>query len=121
MARTVRRGEVWLYTFRKPDKQRPVVIMTRDEVIPLLQTVTVAPVTSTIYGAPGEVIIGPDEGLKHKSAMNLDHLQTVSKKGLHTFLGTIKPEKMPAVCRALGIALGCLANAPKSGGSDDDS
>lgn len=107
MAGRVNRGEVWLYTFRKPDKRRPVVVLTRPEVIDLLRTVTVAPITSTIHGAPGEVIVGPDEGLKHESAVNLDHVQTVPQRELHTFVGRLGEEKLAQVCGALGIALGC--------------
>jgi mRNA interferase MazF len=98
---------VWLYTFRKPDKRRPVVVLTRPEVIGLLHTVTVAPITSTIHGAPSEVIVGTAEGLKHDSAVNLDHVQTVEQSRLHSFLGTLGTAKLHEVCRALGIALGC--------------
>lgn len=107
MAGRVNRGEVWLYSFGKPDKRRPVVVLTRSEVINLLRTVTVAPVTSTIHGAPSEVIVGPDEGLKHDSAVNLDHVQTVSQRDLRTFVGRLGEEKLKQLCLALGIALGC--------------
>ena len=82
MAGKVNRGEIWLYTFRRPDKQRPVLVFTRDDVIPLLHTVTVAPITSTIRGAPSEVLVGEAEGLKYDSAVNLDHIQTVGNSGL---------------------------------------
>lgn len=108
MAQRVSRGDVWLYTFKKPDKRRPVVVLTRPEVIGLLHTVTVAPVTSTIHGAPSEVIVGRDEGLKHDSAVNLDHIQTVQQDGLHTYLGHLGTAKLREVCRAVGIALGCV-------------
>ncbi|MDE2962550.1 MAG: type II toxin-antitoxin system PemK/MazF family toxin, partial [Acidobacteriota bacterium] len=49
---TIRRGEIWLYSFSRPDKPRPVLVLTRPEVIELLHTVMVAPVTSVIRGAP---------------------------------------------------------------------
>lgn len=107
MAREVRRGELWLYTFRAPDERRPVLVLTRDDVIPLLSTVMVAPVTSTIRGSPGEVVVGVDEGLKHRSAVNLDHIQTVEKARLRRFLGTLGPESMREVCRTIAIATGC--------------
>ena len=48
MARRVGRGEIWLYHFKTPDKRRPVVVLSRADVIPLLHTVMVAPITSTI-------------------------------------------------------------------------
>ena len=77
------------------------------DVIPLLHTVMVAPVTSTRRGAPGEVEVGVDEGLKHDSAVNLDHVHTVEQARLVGFVGTLSPAKMQEVCRALGLATGC--------------
>ena len=107
MARELNRGEIWLYTFRPPDKRRPVLVLTRQEVIPLLRTVIVAPITSTIRGAPSEVIVGIEEGLKHTSAVNLDHLQVVAKDRLRGFVGSLPQPKMDEVCRAASIAIGC--------------
>jgi mRNA interferase MazF len=107
MADRLERGQIWQYSFSRPDKRRPVVVLTRSEVIELLHTVIVAPITSTIYGAPSEVVIGIDEGLKRESAINLDHVQTVDKTKLTRFVGTLGPHKMKAVCRALAIATGC--------------
>ena len=103
----IRRGAIWLYSFSRPDKRRPVLVLTRPEVIELLHTVMVAPVTSAVRGTPSEVVLGVEEGLKHTSAVNLDHVQTVEKARLGTFIGTVGAEKMNAVCRALAIAVGC--------------
>ena len=50
VAERVARGDVRLYRFAPPDKQRPVVVLTRDSIIDRLARVTVAPVTSTIRG-----------------------------------------------------------------------
>ena len=107
MARELNRGEIWLYTFKAPDKRRPVLILTRQEVIPLLRTVMVAPITSAIRGAPSEVVVGIDEGLRNDSAVNLDHVQTVEKRLLRQFVGSLGPDKMSQVCRNLSIATGC--------------
>jgi len=109
LAREVNRGEIWLYTFSRPDKRRPVVVLSRQEVIPLLSTVMVAPVTSTIRGAPSEVIVGIEQGLKRDSAVNLDHVQSVEKSRLHQFIGTLGRDQMGQVCRALAIATGCAS------------
>ncbi len=107
MAREVSRGEIWRYRFNAPDKQRPVLVLTRQEVIGLLHTVMVAPVTSTIRGAPSEVVVGVKEGLKHESAVNLDHVQTVERTRLTGYVGQLGPDRMREVCRALSIAVGC--------------
>lgn len=110
MAERINRGEIWLFAFGRPDKRRPVLILSRHDVIDLLHTVMVAPVTSAIRGAPSEVIVGVEEGLKRDSAVNLDHVQTVDKSRLKRFVGTVGPEKMKAVCRALAIATGCSSS-----------
>ena len=107
MARGVKRGQIWLYRFKPPNKRRPVVVLTRSEVIDFLHTVMVAPITSTIRGAPSEVAVGIDEGLKRDSAVNLDHVQTVDKNRLQRFVGSLDASKMRQVCRALAIATGC--------------
>jgi mRNA interferase MazF len=109
VARELNRGEIWLFTFSPPDKRRPVLILTRQEVIPLLSSVMVAPITSAVRGGPSEVVVGIEEGLKHESAINLDHVQTVSKSHLRQFIGTLGRHKMGQVCRALAIAAGCAS------------
>jgi len=107
MARDIRRGEIWLFAFSGPDKRRPVLVLTRQEVIGLLHTVMVAPITSTLCGAPSEVVVGIAEGLKNESAVNLDHVQTVEQARLVRRLGHAGAAKMRDVCRALAIAAGC--------------
>lgn len=107
MAREIARGEVWNYAFGTPDKRRPVLVISRQDVIGLLHTVMVAPITSTIRGAPSEVIVGAAEGLKHDSAVNLDHVQTVEQSRLVRRIGHLDGMKMREVCRCLAIAIGC--------------
>lgn len=101
------RGEIWLYTFKPPDKRRPVVILTRQSVLPLLRTAVVAPVTSTIRGLPSEVPVGMDEGLKQRSVVNLDWVQTVEQRRLTHYVGSLGEARMAEVCRALRVATGC--------------
>ena len=107
MARRVRRGDLWMFAFAPPDKERPVLILSRQAVIPLLRTVMVAPVTSTIHGVPSEVVVGVEHGLKHTSAVNLDHVQTVDRSRLKRFVGRLDDAMMTRVCEALATAVGC--------------
>lgn len=107
MVRTVNRGEIWMYRFKAPDKRRPVVVLSRQEVIPLLHTVMVAPITSVRRGLPSEVPLGIAEGLKQESAANLDHVQTVEQDRLVAFVGAISPSRMRQMCAALAVATGC--------------
>jgi mRNA interferase MazF len=103
----VSRGEIWHYRFKAFGKRRPVLILSRQEVVPLLHTVIVAPVTSARRGAPSEVAVGPNEGLKHDSAVNLDHVQTVERARLVAYVGSLDAAQMRRVCRALAVATGC--------------
>ncbi|HMD84585.1 MAG TPA: type II toxin-antitoxin system PemK/MazF family toxin [Terriglobia bacterium] len=68
MAGATARGEVRLYQFPRPDKQRPVVVLTRESSIAYLSAVTVAPITSTIRGVPSEVCSTEADGMKGKCA-----------------------------------------------------
>lgn len=107
MAERVNRGEIWLLALPRPDKRRPVLVLTRPSLIRLLQTVTVAAITSALRGSPTEVELGTAEGLKMTSCVNLCNLFTVRQQDLRTFVGAIGPEKMIDVCRALAVASGC--------------
>ena len=107
MAEGLSRGDVWSCEFKSPDKRRPVVVLSREGAIAVLDTVLVAPVTSKVRGLPTEVRVGVDEGLKNESAVNLDHVQTVRKDRLRRYLGRLGADRMRSVCRALSIATGC--------------
>ncbi len=101
------RGDLWRYRFKTNNKRRPVLVLSRQDVIPLLHTVMVAPIMFTRRGAPSEVAVGVDEGLKHESAVNLDHVQAVERARLVSFVGSLNAAQMRRVCRALAIATGC--------------
>jgi mRNA interferase MazF len=107
MAQDLSRGQIWLLDFPRPDKRRPVLVLSRPSLISVLHTVTVAAVTSTLRGAPTEVEVGTPEGLKKASCVNLCNVFTVEKQRLRTFVGTVGNEKMREVCRALLVASGC--------------
>ena len=51
--------------------------------------------------------MGPAEGLKSDSAVNLDHVQTVEQTQLVSFVGSLSGAQMQQVCKALAIATGC--------------
>lgn len=107
MGRELNRGEIWLLDLPRPDKRRPVLILSRQSLIGLLHTVTVAAITSTLRGSPTEVELGETEGLKQTSCVNLCNLFTVRGEQLRTFVGSVSTEKMREVCRALSVACGC--------------
>lgn len=107
MARRLNRGEIWLLDFPRPDKRRPVLVLSRASLIDALHTVTVAAVTSTLRGSPTEVQVGPEEGLKSVSCVNLCNVFTVPQSRLRTFVGAVDSHRLRDVCRALAVACGC--------------
>lgn len=107
MASRLSRAEIWLLDRPRPDKRRPVLVLSRPSLIAVLHTVTVAAITSTRRGSPTEVDLGVEEGLKGPSCVNLCHVFTVAQADLRQFVGTVGPEKMRAVCRALSVATAC--------------
>jgi mRNA interferase MazF len=103
----VRRGEIWLLDRPRPDKRRPVVVLTRDVLVGLLDTFTVCAVTSTRRGASTEVPLGVEHGLKGPSCANAVHLFTVRQAELRTFVGSLRTAELEALCDATAVALGC--------------
>ena len=108
MAPRLNRGEIWLLNRPRPDKRRPVLVISRPSLLGVLHTVTVAAITSTLRGASTEVELGVEAGLKQSSCVNLCNLFTVQQQELRTFVGTVGPREMREVCKALAIATGCL-------------
>ena len=68
------RGEIWMFRFGAPDKLRLVLILTRADMVGVLETVAVAPLTRTLRGVASEVVVGIESGLKDTSAINLHHV-----------------------------------------------
>ena len=101
------RGDVRLCRFAPPDKQRPVLVLTRDSAIGHLSTATVAPITSTVRDVPSEVILDVGDGMKGKCAVNLHNAVTVSQQRLGKRVACLSDARMQQVCAALRFSLGC--------------
>lgn len=107
VAGNLSRGDICLYRFALPDKQRPVLVLTRESAIGHLATVTVAPITSTIRGVPSEVILDIDDGMKGRCAVNLHNAVTVAQARLGRRVSNLSAMRMQEVCAALRFSLGC--------------
>ncbi len=101
----MRRGEVRWYRFTRPDKNRPVLILTRDSVLGVLGEATIAPLTRTIREIPSEVVLTTDDGLPESCAVNCDHIQTVSQARLGALITTLGRGRLAEVARAVRFAL----------------
>ncbi len=107
MAAGIARGDVRLYEFARPDKKRPVVVLTRDSALRYLSTVTVAPITSSIRGVPSEVALSAEDGMKAICAVNLHNAITVSQDRLGKRVAQLSSGRMKEICAALKFSLGC--------------
>jgi mRNA-degrading endonuclease toxin of MazEF toxin-antitoxin module len=106
MGRGVRRGELWLAQVGR--KRRPVLILTRSEVIDVRGLVTVAEVTTSIRGLAAEVTVDHERvGLEGPSVVNCDGLHTVAQSALTGPIGELGGHTMQQVCAAISYALGC--------------
>lgn len=104
--RPLRRGEVW-FADVPGDKRRPVVVLTRNSVLPYLTTILVAPVTTRVRDIPTEVRLGPAHGLSCDCAANFDNLTPLPKRTLVRRVGRLDPEQLTQACTAAKFAIGC--------------
>lgn len=102
----MKRGEIRWYTFALPDKRRPVLILTRNEVIDSLNEIIVVPLTRTIRGLATEVVLTPDDGMPVVSALNFDHIALAQRQRIGATLCSLPEERWPEVRRALLLACG---------------
>ncbi|MBA3029081.1 MAG: type II toxin-antitoxin system PemK/MazF family toxin [Desulfobacteraceae bacterium] len=101
----MKRGEIRWYKFMAPDKNRPVLILTRDSVLEYLGEVTIAPITTTVRDIPSEVFLSMVDGMPRDCAVNCDHLQTVSKGKIGPLITSLPRTKIIEVGQAIRFAL----------------
>ena len=102
----MRRGEIRWYTFRLPDKQRPVLILTRDDVIDRLNEIIVVPATRTIRGLSTELVLTPDDGMPVECALNFDHVSLAQRRRIGSVICSLHESRWPEAKEALMIACG---------------
>ncbi|HEY3353881.1 MAG TPA: type II toxin-antitoxin system PemK/MazF family toxin [Polyangia bacterium] len=100
------RGEIRWYTFRAPDKRRPVLVLARDAVLEQLGEVIVAPATRTVRGLVTEVLLTPEDGMPVTCALNFDHVSLSQKGRIGGLVCVLPPARWPEVRAALLAACG---------------
>lgn len=103
------RGEVWWCELAEIGR-RPVIVLSRDAVVPRHRRALVAPCTTTIRGLASEVVLEPgDDPVPRRSAVNLDSVESVSVAILVSRLGRLRDSRMREICAALAVAIDCSA------------
>ncbi|MEM8902088.1 MAG: type II toxin-antitoxin system PemK/MazF family toxin [Actinomycetota bacterium] len=100
-----RQGEVWWA--ESEGQRRPVLVVTRDEAIPVLHRVIVAPVTRTVRGIPTEVPLGDEEGLPDECVASFDNLQPIRRSFLTGRVGRLDLPRRAEICSALRAMSDC--------------
>jgi mRNA interferase MazF len=94
-------GDVYWYKFKEPNKERPVLILTRTDLIPLLNVVTVAEITTTLRDNDSEVWLDESDTMHKECAINLTNIQTISQAKIGKLITHLSPERMSEVRGAL--------------------
>lgn len=101
------RGEIWWCELAETGR-RPVVVLSRDAVIPRHRRALIAPCTTIIRGLFSEVILEPAaDPVPRRSAVNLDSVESVSLGVLVDRIGRLSDERIRQVCAALSVAVDC--------------
>ena len=92
-------------------KQRPALVVTRNQAIPVLNNVVVAPVTTMLRAIPTCVPVGPDEGLDRDGGATFYNLASVPKSVLTIRLGHLGPVGRAQMCDALRALADCWSRS----------
>ena len=102
---TPRQGEIWWA--EAEDKRRPVLVVTRNEAIPVLDRIVVAPVTRTVRGIATEVALGREQGLAVDCVVSFDNLQPIRRSFLTERAGSLDGNQVHEICRAVAALTDC--------------
>ena len=100
----MRQGDVFTYRFKEPNKSRPVLILTRTDLISQLNVVTIAEITTTLRDNDSEVWLNESDGMREDCAVNLTNLQTVAKNKIGSYITHLSAERMREVREAIEFA-----------------
>ena len=97
-------GEIWWA--EAEDKRRPVLVVTRNEALPVLSRILVAPVTTTIRGITTELELDRSHGLPKPCVASFDNLQVIRRAWLTQRVGSLQSPELE-VCQALAAVGSC--------------
>ena len=89
-----------------------MLILTRSSAIAVLNSLTIAPITSTIRSIPTEVVLTVQDGMPDTCAANFDNIQTVPKTAIGERITQLTRAKMREATKAIAFALGFDEDRP---------
>ena len=106
MGRPLKQGDVHWVVFPDEAGRRPAVILTRTSATGYLRSVTVAPISTTIRGAPSEVMLSEADGMSQRCVASLDNIQTIRQSIVGPRIAHLSPSRLREVRAAIEFALG---------------
>ena len=95
--------------FSAPDKRRPVLVLGRADVLPLLSQIPVIPLSTTARGLSWEVSLGPSDGLPNVCVLKPEWIRIVDRVHVGPLIGRLQDARWPEVRSALLDVLGLEA------------
>lgn len=100
------RGDIWTVDLGGKAGKRPVLIITRQNVLAFLNKVSIAEITTKGKGYPTEIFVGQKANLPKSSFVQADNIHTIPKQKLTKYIGTLDPQTMQEVSKKIILALG---------------
>lgn len=101
----MQRGEIWFAA--TPGGDRPVLVLTRDEVVDRIGSVVVAALTRTRRGLVSELELTTRDGVPSECVVNFDNVHTIPRDVFRRRVATLSAARMAEACRCLAAANGC--------------
>lgn len=97
----LKQGQVHWADLPGPAGRRPVLVLTRTDLLRRLTNVTVAPLTRTIRGLQSEVVLTEEDGFEVACAVSLDNILTIRNAMLERRVAALSPARMAEVFEAV--------------------
>ena len=100
------RGDIRWFRFEAPDKRRPVLVLGRDDILPMLTQIPVIPISTQIRGLRWEVRLSVIDGLPTDCVLKPEWIKSVDRAAIGPWIGTLPVGRWHEVTTALLHVLG---------------
>lgn len=102
----IRRGDIRWFSFQRPDKRRPVLVLGREDLLPSLSLVPVIPLSTQVQGLASEVLLTAEDGVPSPCVLKPEWIRAVERVSLEYFIASLPERRFLEVRRALLHVLG---------------
>jgi mRNA interferase MazF len=102
----IHRGDIRWFRFAAPDKRRPVLVLGREDILPLLSQVPVIPVSTQTRSLAWEVPLSPHDGLPSVCVLKPEWIRIVERRHVGPLIASLPEARWPEVRAALLEVLG---------------